>query len=163
MIHKQSSRANQHFARNTAPGMRKTWLILSAVLLVACVSTAQTTPPTRAPVKLTRATPILTRAAKASPVATNAPPEQARNVLQVQPLRSSTNGFPQVVLKEPKANEVTVGQHTYSGIVVQIIKAKNPLQLLNPAAPAEYGSAWDNLEQFTISGNSALKLFSFSF
>jgi hypothetical protein len=163
MNFKQSSRTNQDFARTTAPGMGKTWLILSAVLLVACVSTAQTTPTTLAPVKLTRATPILTRAAKASPVATNAPPGQARNVVQIQPLRSSTNGLPQVGLKEPKANEVTVGRHTYSGIMVQIIKAKNPLQLLNPAAPAEYGSAWDNLDECTVSGNGTLKLFSFSF
>jgi len=53
--------------------------------------------------------------------------------------------------------------HTYSGIVVQIIKTKNPLQLLNPAAPAEYGSAWDNLEQFTLNGGGGLKLFSFGF
>jgi hypothetical protein len=145
MNFKQSSRTNQDFARTTAPGMGKTWLILSAVLLVACVSTAQTTP------------------AKASPVATNAPPGQARNVVQIQPLRSSTNGLPQVGLKEPKANEVTVGRHTYSGIMVPIIKAKNPLQLLNPAAPAEYGSAWDNLDECTVSGNGTLKLFSFSF
>jgi hypothetical protein len=163
MIYKQSSRTTQDFTQSTAPGTRKTWLILSAVLLLACVSNAQTTPITLASAKLTRATPIQMAAVKSSPVITNAPPEQARNVVQIQPRRSSTNGLPQMVLKEPKANEVTVGQHTYSGIMVQIIKAKNPLQLLNPAAPAEYGSAWDNLDECTVSGNGTLKLFSFSF
>jgi hypothetical protein len=154
MNFKQSSRTKQHFGRN---------IILSAVLLVAYVASAQIQPSTPVQVNPTRATPTQMAAAKASLVTTNSPPEHARNVLQVQPLRSSTNGLPQLVLKEPKPNEVSVGRHTYSGIVVQIIKTKNPLQLLNPGAPAEYGSAWDNLEQFTISGSGALKLFSFSF
>jgi hypothetical protein len=163
MIYKQSSRTNQDFAGTTAPCTRRTWLILSVVLLVAYFANAQTAPSTPARVKLTRATSTRMAAAEASPVVTDALPEQARNVVQIQPLRSSTNGLPQVELKEPKANELIVGRQTYSGIMVQVIKAKNPLQLLNPVAPAEYGSAWDNLEQFTISGSGALKLFSFSF
>ena len=59
---------------------------------------------------------------------------------------------------------MTLGRHTYSGIVVQVIKAKTPLQLLNPVAPAQYGSAWDNLEQFRVGDSGPmLKLFSFSF
>ena len=162
MNYKQSSRNSQHFAQNTT--MRKTWLIWSVVLLVACVGSAQTTSSTQVQVKPTRATPSqAAAAAKASPAATNAPPGQAQKLLQVQALPLPAKGLPQMVFKEPKSNELTLGPHTYSGIVVQVIKAKNPLQLLNPAAPAEYGSGWDNLEQFTVSGSGALKLFSFSF
>jgi hypothetical protein len=153
-------RDSQHFVQNTTPGMKNTWLIWSFVLLLACVGNAQTTP---VQVKPTRATPTETADVKASPVATNDTPKQAGKVLQVQPVLTPTKGLPEAAFKELKANEVTLGRHTYSGIVVQVIKAKNPLQLLNPAAPAEYGSGWDNLDLCTVSGSGTLKLFSFSF
>jgi hypothetical protein len=49
-------------------------------------------------------------------------------------------------------------------ILVQVIKAKHLLQLLNPAAPSQYGSGWDNIEWFPASANGPrLKLFSLSF
>ena len=161
MNYMETSRDSQHFAQNTTPGMRNTWLVWPFVFLVACVASAQTIP---VQIKPTQATPTETTATKASPVATNAPLARAEKLLQVQPVGTPTNGLLEVVFIEPKANEVTLGgPHTYSGIVVQVIKAKHPLQLLNPVAPAQYGSAWDNLEQRTVSGNGTLKLFSFGF
>jgi hypothetical protein len=48
-------------------------------------------------------------------------------------------------LRELKPNEIAVGNRIVSGIVIAAAKAANPLQLLNPAAPPEYGSAEDNL------------------
>jgi hypothetical protein len=162
MNYMESSRDCKHFAQSTTSVIK--WLICSFVLLVACVGSAQTTPPTLGQVKLTPATPTQTAAAQASYVATNAPPGQVEKVVQVQPVRTPTKSPHRLAFKEPKTNEVTLGRHTYSGIGVQIIKAKNPLQLLNPAAPAQYGSAWDNLDQFRVSDSGPmLKLFSFSF
>ncbi len=43
-----------------------------------------------------------------------------------------------------KPAEITVGRFTFSGIAVQAIQAPNPLQLINPFAPEEYGSGQAN-------------------
>jgi hypothetical protein len=68
------------------------------------------------------------------------------------------------LLMEEKPNQITVGHLTYSGIAVQAVKADNPLQLINPAAPAEYGSAEDNLVREPMTGKQAgLKFFAISF
>jgi hypothetical protein len=183
MKYRQISRDNPRFVKNTTPQMRITLLIWSVVLLVADVGSAQTTPSespstksepspaqtgraqtTSAEVKLARATPIRTEAAKASAVATNAPPGQAGGLLQVQPGPSFLGGVPELAFNEPKANEMTWGGHTYSGMVVQVIKADRRLQLLNPLAPSRYGSGWDNLERFSPTGRGPmLKLFSIDF
>src|SRR5690242_12697619 len=42
-----------------------------------------------------------------------------------------------------KPNEIRAGPVTFSGIFVQLTKADDPLQLVNPWAPAEYGSTED--------------------
>lgn len=95
---------------------------------------------------------------------TNAQPKRAEQSLQVQPHRSFLEDLPQLAFDQPKANELALDGHTLSGIVVQLIKAKRPLQLLNPAAPPQCGSGWDNLEWFPASGSGPLlKLFSINF
>jgi hypothetical protein len=97
-------------------------------------------------------------------MATNASPVQPERLLQVQPGPTLLGGVPGPGFNEPEANELTWGRHAYSGIVVQVIKAHNPFQLLNPAAPSRYGSGWDNLESFPGTGSSPmLKLFSINF
>jgi len=97
-------------------------------------------------------------------MATNSPPSQAENQPQAQLGAAFLEGIPELALDEPKANELTSGRHTYSGIAIQVKKAKRPLQLLNPAAPPQYGSGWDNIERLPASGGSpVLKLFSISF
>ena len=122
---------------------------------------AQTGP---AQVKPPRATPTRTETAKALGVTTNAAPGQAERLLHVQPLGPFLEGIPELAFDEPKANELVLGRHTYSGIVAQVIKAERPLQLLNPAAPSRYGSGWDNLLRFPASvGSPMLKLFSIDF
>jgi hypothetical protein len=53
---------------------------------------------------------------------------------------------------------------TYSGIIPQVIKTDNPLQLINPFAPASYGNAADNLDRDIITGRpNGLKFFSMGF
>ncbi len=84
--------------------------------------------------------------------------------MQVQPRPLFLEGAPELTFYQTKANELAFAQYTLSGVAVQIIKAKNPLQLLSPAAPSEYGSGWDNVEWFPASGNGPMvKLFSISF
>ena len=63
-----------------------------------------------------------------------------------------------------KPNEIMKGGVTYSGIAVQLLKTGNPLQLLNPAAPPQYGSAEDNVIRDPFTGTaSAWKIFSIQF
>jgi hypothetical protein len=68
------------------------------------------------------------------------------------------------VLREEKPNEIKRSNVTYSGIFVELSKTDNPLQLINPAAPPEYGSTEDNTVRDPISGEvSGLKLLSIQF
>jgi hypothetical protein len=47
---------------------------------------------------------------------------------------------------------------------VELLNIRNPLQLVNPAAPAKYGSAEDNVLRDPISGRvSGWKIFSIGF
>jgi hypothetical protein len=63
-----------------------------------------------------------------------------------------------------KQNEIVKGNVAYNGIAVQILKTSNPLQLVNPAAPARYGSAEDNLMRDPITGRGAgLRIFCIRF
>ena len=67
-------------------------------------------------------------------------------------------------LKLSKPNEITAGRITLSGIVVEAVKIDNALQLINPFAPASYGSAADNTARDTITGKaSGLKVFAIRF
>jgi hypothetical protein len=63
-----------------------------------------------------------------------------------------------------KPNEIVHGNHTYSGVAVQFVKTQNPLQLVNPCAPAEYGTGHENLDRDLITHKvTGFKIFSFSF
>jgi hypothetical protein len=67
-------------------------------------------------------------------------------------------------IDETKANEIKVGKLTYSGIAVEAFKLDNPLQLINPAAPVQYGFAEANLVRDPVVGRvSGLKIFSILF
>ena len=64
----------------------------------------------------------------------------------------------------PKANEIVRGNVVYSGVAVQVVRTSNPLQLVNPAAPARYGSAEDNVLRDPTTGRSeGLKFLSIRF
>jgi hypothetical protein len=61
-------------------------------------------------------------------------------------------------------NKIVGRRATYSGIVVQTIKAENPLQLLNPAAPEEYWNGKDSvIHEPNTERVNGLKLFSIEF
>ena len=163
---------------STDPLMKNTLLLCSFVLLVAGVASAQTsrtqspsagTRPTPASIgpdqdKPIRATPDRGATGKAPSIATNSPAEPVENFLQAEPGRARRELVLEAPIDEPKANELTLGHHSYSGIAVQILKAKKRLQPLNPAAPSDYGSGWDNIERFPASVSIlSLKVFSISF
>jgi hypothetical protein len=136
----------------------KKWTILVAMIFGAAAAGAQSPSPSASRPQPTNAAP-----AKIAAGRTNAPPAGGS-----QPsLQAQGPGAAQPALswfRPAKPNEFEVGKLTYSGIAVQAIKAKNPLQLINPAAPARYGSGQDNLVRFTFSGTGPmLKLFSIDF
>ncbi len=67
-------------------------------------------------------------------------------------------------LELAKPNEVVTGNLTLSGILVEAVKTRHPLQLLNPLAPAEYGSSADNVVFNPINGKVVgLKIFAIRF
>jgi hypothetical protein len=68
-----------------------------------------------------------------------------------------------LTLQQEKPNEIKRGRLTYSGILVELAKTDKPLELINPAAPPEYGSSEDNVVRDPQSGREGLKLFSLQF
>jgi hypothetical protein len=50
-----------------------------------------------------------------------------------------------LTVQPQKPNEVRNGRVSYDGIFVELVKTDNRLQLINPAAPVEYGASWDNV------------------
>ncbi len=53
---------------------------------------------------------------------------------------------------------------TYGGAVGQALKTRRPLQLINPFAPASYGSAMGNTSHDPLTGQAdGLKIFSIGF
>lgn len=126
----------------------KNWPTLIAIVLGTAVAYAQAQTP--APVQPTNAPP------------TYAQPARANQSLQAQAPGPVTLTLPSLEITKP--NEITVGKLTFSGVAVQVIKAKNPLQLFNPAAPARYGAGRDNLVSFPFGGLSPkLKFLSLDF
>ena len=71
---------------------------------------------------------------------------------------------PLLIEKTEKPNEIVGKNVTYSGIAVQLAKTDNPLQLINPAAPARYGSSEDNVSRDPMTGKvTGLKIFAIDF
>ena len=183
MKNRQNSRDGRHLVHNTTLSIARDLLIWSAMILVGGVGSAQTGPTqslsnqstvapaltglsAAAPVEAKPVAIILTQTAvpTVAPATTNAPRENPETLLQIQLSWSSRQGDPLGMFREPKANELTLGLHTYSGIVVQAIKTKPLLELFSPAAPSAYGSGWDNIDQIPSRGSGhMLKLFSINF
>jgi hypothetical protein len=128
----------------------KKWLILGAIVLGTGSAFAQAQ--AQAPVQPTNAPP------------TNAQPARASQSLVAQAPGPGELNLPPLELAAAKPNEMVVGKLTFSGVAVQAVKAKNPLQLFNPAAPARYGSGRDNVVSFPFLGpGPRLKFFSIDF
>jgi hypothetical protein len=65
---------------------------------------------------------------------------------------------------EEKPNEIQLGKITLSGSLVEAVKVKKPVQLINPWAPREYGESQDNATFGVINHQvTGWKLFSIDF
>jgi hypothetical protein len=93
----------------------------------------------------------------------NAQPTNTTPALQTELVNHLSKGT-SLLLNEGKLNEYVKGRVTYSGLAVEVAKLSNPLQLLNPAAPAKYGSPSDNVMPDPYNGrNLGWKILSLSF
>ena len=71
---------------------------------------------------------------------------------------------PRPLPKPTRPNQAVLGKTLVSGVAVQTAKTRNPLQLINPLAPAAYGSAGDNLAWNPATGAPAgIKIFAVQF
>ncbi len=103
-----------------------------------------------------------TLAVTANAQPTNSPPSPSGQSIQAETVGEEQEASP--TLKQSRPNEIIAGSVTYSGIAIEVKKTRNPLQLINPAAPLGYGPAEDNVARDFISGRvSGLKLFSIQF
>jgi hypothetical protein len=79
-------------------------------------------------------------------------------------LETSNPALPSINFRELKPNELQRGKILYSGIAVEAAKKRRGLQLFNPKAPPEYGSAEDNVARDPINGRvTGLKIFAIRF
>lgn len=121
------------------------YLIL-LLLFTASVVQAQLTNSPNSPLKLT---PI-----------TNSLPSQAGQSMEAQ---TALGGLHRINLTELKPNEIAQGKFVFSGIAVEAVKKSNPLQLINPLAPADYGSPDDNIVRDPTTHRVGFKLFAIRF
>jgi hypothetical protein len=64
----------------------------------------------------------------------------------------------------PTLNRILGARFIYTGIAIELARADNPIQLLNPLALERYGDAEQNVSRDLITGRiTGLKLFSVSF
>jgi hypothetical protein len=94
-------------------------------------------------------------------------------ILQAQPetMGSAAYDYSTALTQRPAPGMNVGGYDTvvregfvYSGIVVQMFNAPQPLQLINPLAPKEYGNGEQNLSLDPITKRPmGLKLFAISF
>ena len=79
---------------------------------------------------------------------------EARTMLRVQ----------ETTLDDKKPNEIKAGSISYSGIAIEVVKVDNPFELINPAAPRQYGLAEANVVRDPVHGRvSGLKILSIEF
>ncbi len=106
-----------------------------------------------------------TAAPKTEPVkAQPAKPESSKTEASAQAVATQVAKKRQSLVQNEKPNEIIGEKVSYSGIAVQLAKGDNPLQLVNPAAPARYGTPEDNTLRNPIDNKViGLKIFSIKF
>ena len=93
---------------------------------------------------------------------TNAVMAPAQSFARKEVIEPAFTALPQLSQKPP--NQARCGSFTTEGIAIQLAKTPNPLQLINPAAPADYGWTEANVVRDPINRRvSGLKIFSFRF
>jgi hypothetical protein len=90
---------------------------------------------------------------------TNSPASQSGQSMEAQ----TSLGGHGINLAELKPNELPAGRFIISGITVEAFKQRNLLQLINPLAPARYGSPDDNIVRDPTAHRTGLKIFALRF
>ena len=91
-----------------------------------------------------------------------APDQTVTQSVEAQINRQKVQRHPQAVPED--INRVTFKHVKLSGILVQLTKTDHPLQLINPFAPAKYGSGAQNTVYDPITGKpSGLKVLAIEF
>jgi len=131
--------------------MKKLCLLL---LLSLAESARAENPPSPAPSQMDKPAP-----ARETVQAHTAPQQDQKSTTQIEARRETP-----IHVEKPAPNETAHGHLKVDGILVQLVKTDNPLQLINPAAPERYGSAEDNVVRDPASGKvSGLKFFELRF
>ncbi len=91
----------------------------------------------------------------------NVPTPKSTATIPIAPSTTTTT----IPIAPPQGtNRIVRKQITYSGALIQLYKTDNPLQLLNPFAPASYGSGYANLSIDPVTKKPAgIALFSINF
>ena len=101
------------------------------------------------------------KAQSTNAVVTNGVPSKTSQILEAQ---TASRIDRTLNLTSPKPNEIAKGKVIYSGLAVEVVKKRNPLQLINPLAPPEYGSPEDNIYREPLNGRvTGLKFFAIRF
>ena len=92
------------------------------------------------------------------------PETPAEDAMQTSILqRTAPSRQESLTLQQQPANEIQSNGRTYSGSIVELIKTRQPLEMINPAAPAKYGTAEDNTVMDFSGRGTGLKLFAIQF
>lgn len=91
---------------------------------------------------------------------TNSPPNQTAQSMEAQ---TALGGLHGMRFMELKPNEMQAGKLVVSGIAVEAVKQRNPLQLINPLAPPQYGAPDDNMVRDPTHHRTGLKIFAIRF
>ena len=132
--------------------MEKLCLLL---LLSLAASAWAENPPSPAHSQIDKPAPV-----RESAQAHAAPQQDQKSTAQIESRARKTP----LHVEKPAPNETAHGHLKMDGILVELIKADNPLQLINPAAPERYGSAEDSVVRgLTSSKVSGLKFLELRF
>jgi len=88
--------------------------------------------------------------------------ETTDNAVQAKTISKARESI--VTLKPKSKTAVTKGKVEYGGLAVALVKADKKLQLLNPVAPSEYGTAESSVVIDPVTRSATgLKIFSIRF
>ena len=133
---------------------------ISALLLAVCIVAARADSTNLPPANITL--PLADTALTTALTPTNTAPLPNGDQWSLSGSVKQPDLTPMLTLEKP--NELRLGKITLSGSLVEAVKVENPLQLINPWAPREYGESQDNATFSLITNQvTGWKLFSIEF
>ena len=110
---------------------------------------------------------LLTLLAAGTANAQSPAPTDAQTPVRTDALETRVGYEARTTLAKPESpalNRIMGQRFIYTGIAIEMMRAENPLQMLNPFAPERYGDAEQNVVRDPITGHvDGLKFFCLSF